>query len=1020
MKRFDVLSRDLDVFAPHFLEASAGTGKTFAIEHLVTRQIIEGVPIEQILVVTFTRAATRELKLRIRRNLVRAKLELLSPSLDYLQAICEKGEAEQAASKIEAALINYDTAQVYTLHGFCHRILKEFAFEADVTLSVSDPDESEHLVLLQEKVKSYLKEGVSSPEYSPSQLRILLNNRRGDVHELIRSLIDVAESGKEIAPMRSFQELYAAFLKGLQSLPQVTDFFSEVERVKPQYKEMTRIEAQVKYFSGIVEAKACSERQFDALLAMKDFFLEKMHPENMKIRAKPVFSELIDQVRKVLLPPLLEGKEDSRLFLRLARDVKRECQALLEEHELLTPDGLLLQVEKALEHPQFVGKVREKYRAVIIDEFQDTDPIQWKIFKELFVSHISSICLVGDPKQSIYAFRNADVYTYLSAAAVLGDGAKKHLDTNYRSTLSLVEALNSLFSRAKEGWMALPGHREPLQVLPVKSGSTEETSEPPVQFFVAHGKKRKKILEEKVYPYIASEIIQSKVPYHEIAILVKDRYQAKDLVDYLKACRIPASFKRGKPIQESDAYFAMQEVIDAASSPFDLNRLKIALGSRCIGWTDAQLRCPPDDAELLKAKAQMVELHQILSEKGFGPFFAAFLDTPWGKKIEKGEFYQDLRKLAELLIEEEDLDQERVSQEEKGSIAVMTMHMSKGLEFDTVFALGVASRTKLFDWITIQKEGRSLLTLFNPSDPDCERALAEQDAEKMRQLYVCLTRAKRRLYIPLFLDEEQGTESPVELFFAALGGSIEDLPHVVLEEMPMPQAPIPPAPDLDLPPLFIPRQSEPLLSFTSLAKKEIHAEIQKPPADAPLSPHTLPLGSETGHWLHLIFEKIFQSGIHHPLDESAIAQLIEEPILRPWIISLLKKPIAGFALTDVPGDQLQAEMEFFFPVSRGMMKGFADLVFEFQGKYYLLDWKSNYLGPSDADYTQEKIIDAMERHDYFLQASIYTAALKRFVKLFDKRPFSECFGGAIYYFIRGSTPYHFFPELYEESWNTLI
>ncbi len=1014
MKRFDVLSRDLDVFAPHFLEASAGTGKTFAIEHLVTRQIIEGIPIEQILVVTFTRAATRELKLRIRRNLIRAKLDLLNPTIDYLQAISEKKEAGQATSRIEAALINYDAAQVYTLHGFCHRILKEFAFEADMALIVSDPDEREHLALLEEKVKSYLKEGVSFPDYSASQLRILLNDHQGDVHELIQSLINVAENGKEIAPMRSFKELHEAFLKGLQALPATPRFVEEVERVKAQYKGMTQIEAQVEYLGRIVETKACSGREFDALLAVKGLFLEKMHSGNVKVRAKEVNSELIHHARRVLLPSILEGQDPSRLFLRLARDVKRECQALLQQHELLTPDGLLVQVEKALGRPQFVEKVREKYRAVIIDEFQDTDPIQWRIFKELFVSHLSSICLVGDPKQSIYAFRNADVYTYLSAASALGDSAKKYLSTNYRSTPSLVEALNALFLRAKEGWMALPGHREPLQVLPVKAGSKEESNEIPVQFFVAYGTRRKKLLQEKVFPYIASEIIQSKAPYHDIAILVKDRYQAKELVAYLKECRIPASFKRGKPIKESDAYFAMQEVLDAASSPFDLNRLKIALGSPCIGWTDAELHCPPDDPELLKAKAEMVMLHHILSEKGFGPFFAAFLGTPWGKKMEKGDFYQDLRKLAEYLIEEKDLDQEMVSQEEKGSIAVMTMHMSKGLEFDTVFALGVASRTKPSDWITIQNK----MVLFDPLDPDCQRALAEQDAEKMRQLYVCLTRAKRRLYIPLFFDEEPGTPSPVELFFAALGGSLEGLPHVVLEEMPMPLAPMPAPPDLcPQPPLVITHQSEPLLSFTALAKKEVHIEAQKPPSDAPLSPHTLPLGSETGHRLHLLFEKIFQAGLHHPLNESAIAQLIDEPALLTWVISLLKKPIAGFALADVPGDQLQAEMEFFFPVPRGMMKGFADLVFEFQGKYYLLDWKSNYLGPSDADYTQKNIIDAMERHDYFLQASIYAEALKRFVKLFDKRPFSECFGGAIYYFIRGSAPYHFFPE---ELWNTSI
>jgi exodeoxyribonuclease V beta subunit len=119
-----------------------------------------------------------------------------------------------------------------------------------------------------------------------------------------------------------------------------------------------------------------------------------------------------------------------------------------------------------------------------------------------------------------------------------------------------------------------------------------------------------------------------------------------------------------------------------------------------------------------------------------------------------------------------------------------------------------------------------------------------------------------------------------------------------------------------------------------------------------------------------------------------------------------------FSLSDVPGSQLQPELEFFFKAGQGMMKGFADLFFEFEGKYYLLDWKSNYLGPSNSDYTQEKIAEAMLQHQYYMQASIYADALDRYVKLFDKRPFSECFGGAIYYFVRGRAIHHFFPEPY--------
>ena len=806
-----------------------------------------------------------------------------------------------------------------------------------------------------------------------------------------------------------------------------------------------------------------------------------------------------------LLKPIEMAKDSSRIFLRLAHDIQKKSLRLLEKKEKFSPDALLLKIEQALQMPRFVERVRQKYRAAIIDEFQDTDPVQWNIFQQLFLTHIEAICLVGDPKQSIYAFRNADVYTYLDAAKAMGESAKKHLDTNYRSTAPLVDALNLLFSKAQEGWMDLPGRKEPLEVIPVKSGAhlAADDNEGPMQFFVCVGKKGKskkfpttEMFETQAFPFIASELFslhtQKKVEYQDIAILVKDRFQAQSIIDYLKENGIPASFKRGVSLTDSPAYFALKEILSAVCFPYDLSKIKAALGGPLINWTDELLCKGLEDPILLEAKAHMQQLNHLLFQKGFGPFFQALLSTSFYSShsllqdlLLRGDLplYLDLRKLSELLIEEEIVrglkgdsflvyleeiatlshqDESRwrtPTQEEKGSVTVMTMHMSKGLEFDTVFALGLASRHKLSDEMAIKQNGRSVLTLFDPADLDCQRTVEEMDAEKMRQLYVALTRAKKRLYVPLMFEEEQktieyGEASPIELFFARIAESshshlelygvaqslniksvsavletfkplisyriLEEIPNLTLAETsPAVCDLIPPAP------LHLPVYTEQLLSFTALAKKDHHMETVKPPIDAPLSAHTLPLGSETGHLLHLLFEKIFKRGLHNCIDVDALSALIDEEIafsslagwrtiVLPWIVEILKKKLTTFALCDVPRGQLQQEMEFLFPVAQGLMKGFADLFFAFDGKYYLLDWKSNYLGPSDVDYTPEKIAQVMQQSQYYLQASIYTEALERFVKLFDMRPFSECFGGAIYYFIRGKAAYHFIPESYKE------
>ena len=1137
---FDVLSRDLNVFEPHFLEASAGTGKTFAIEHLVTRLLLEGdspLTIEQILVVTFTRAATRELKMRIRRNLLSAKEQLQSstPSSDYLQAICQRGEdaVKMAIDRIDAALICYDLAQIYTLHGFCHRVLKEFAWEAGISMEVSDPDEKEYISHVVQIVKDHLKNDEAMSNYSPAQIKTLLRKYQSDPRKMIASLVNFASSSAEIAPIPSYAEHLDVFLKEIAALPPIDakNFKTDLLSLLPHYKQMTseEIPSQIDLLSEILSSKTCTEKQFDSLL-VNGFFLEKMEENNQKVRAKfpdPStlhYPGLYQRIRQTLLPPIKAARDPARIFLRLCKDLQERCRDLLEKRETFSPDSLLLQVESALKNPHFVACVRHKFRAAIVDEFQDTDPIQWNIFRELFldrvnlqtavrdgkviqdseskgcvnfpsptpVSRVNPVYLVGDPKQSIYAFRNADVYLYLQAAKAMGPSSKKYLDTNFRSTAPLVHALNLLFSKAPKGWMNLPQSDEALEVIPVKVGSsiTFQQGEVPIEFFIAADKKGRSkkfptenMLEKKIFPYLAREIVKLNtehgIQYHDIAILVKDRFQAQDLIDYLNECGIAASSKRNGSIVQTNAFFALIEMLIAVCSPFDMSKIKAALGGALLAWNEEDLRKKSDDPLLLDVKAKMQMLKKVLFEKGVGLFFQTMLDISWSNGtpllqeiFARGDLplYLDLQKLCQLLVEEElhnglkcdalipylqDLAKESHSddprlraplQEEKGSVTVMTMHMSKGLEFEAVFALGISSRHSPAEQVSIKQDGRTLLVPFDPLDSDAMRSLEEIDAEKMRQLYVALTRAKRYLYIPLMIQEdakeiEIGSASPVELFFARLtqiadchadlyriaqNNNVDKATQILKSLGPLigyrilDEAPvsifnletetncqmIPPSP------LKLPLYHEQPLSFSSLAKKVHFFEAIKPPQDAPQSPHTLPLGSETGHLLHLVFEKIFKRKLHHPLNAGAIEQLIDEeiafsslepwrPILLPWMIELLTKQLLTFSLSDIPGDQLQQEMEFLFPAERGMMKGFADLFFEYGGKYYLLDWKSNYLGPTDADYTMSKIAEAMHAHQYEMQAAIYAEALERYVKLFDNRPFSECFGGAIYYLSEG-------------------
>ena len=275
------------------------------------------------------------------------------------------------------------------------------------------------------------------------------------------------------------------------------------------------------------------------------------------------------------------------------------------------------------------------------------------------------------------------------------------------------------------------------------------------------------MLVNKILPFLAAEIFslhrEKNVAYHDIAVLIKDRYMAKEVVDYLKVHGIPAASKQGALITESIAYFALKEMLAAVCFPSDLSKVKAALGGPLIGWDQRQLERGSDNPELLQAKAQMHSLRNILLEKGFGAFFQTLQDEILGRVDQS--LYLDLRKLAELCIEEamardvqgagfldfltelgieshrEDPRLKTATQEEKGSVAVMTIHVSKGLEFDTVFALGTAARHKPSELIAVDQEMRP----YCPEDPDCRRSFEEQDAENASTLRGPNTRKKTAL-----------------------------------------------------------------------------------------------------------------------------------------------------------------------------------------------------------------------------------------------------------------------------------
>lgn len=1121
---FQVLDRHLRIHQNYLLEASAGTGKTFSIQNIVVRLLLESDPlrIEEILIVTFTRAATRELKQRIRNHIEQSLSDLTSAIQgkplretipDYLMACIEEGMESMESSKrrLQQALFTFDRASIFTIHGFCSRMLREYSLESNIGLQSVHHETSYPTHEIHKIIRDFFRTELFSKKYSPGQLSIILQHD-SDQSQLLREL----KRGYEFENYPAFPELFAHFKDSLKKLKlaqnlssayMLADFQSQAAffRKNPKTKEnKEEILERVKRFVTLFDHSDWTVSDFDNALENGSAWIESLEPElQKKPHSTPLhYPNLTNDLKNTLEPIIHLGSHFPILLARLTQD----CLNLLKQHqkntEKLFPDDFLKRMIEAINNPDFLLKVRSRYRAALIDEFQDTDPIQWNIFQHLFLPLDKSwkgyLYLVGDPKQSIYSFRQADIYTYLTAANAMGSDCCYSLDTNYRSHPFLIDALNTLFQSVSD-LIPLPKKKTCLPYHPVKPASDSNQSPLPdsmgaLHFFVGNANDCTKStlyqLEEEVFfPFICKEIIQLSeygLPLDSFTVLVRDRYQALRLTKYFDQKKLPSLSQRGFSLAESPLLNPFIAILQVVLNPQDLSSLKSALGSILIGASPSFIR---NSCSFEQQISRLMALNKTWNEQGFAIFIDQLLNSCLGESeetilehllhLENGnELCIDLHQIIDHLLEAynhqwippeqiirflddhfiwQSTDDEKTrthrDPSQKG-INIITLHYSKGLEFEVVFALGLinpVNRREIF--IPIEQDSKTLLSA-NPPHESTLAYLHEIDAEKMRQLYVAMTRAKSRLYVPiaLHLSEEclPGEASPVDLFLKGWKSSSthpdffvfldqigkshhmtyslekpysSDIQPFAMSSQESEHHPIPP-PQFKLS-LF----PETLHSFTRITSSSPSGLCPPNNFENPEKTiYTLPAGRETGILIHQILEKIsFNTVKNFTAPEYLIPYLhpfVQQTRFESWvsvIAELVYYAIKNPLFHRFEEAQCYRELPFFFPfqskqthflrdttLSEGHIKGVIDLIFIHDGLYYVLDWKTSWLGPSKEDYSKEKLVHTMRNENYHLQASFYAEALKRYLSLVDQRPFEECFGGIVYCFLRG---------IHEESHN---
>ncbi|KLI99316.1 exodeoxyribonuclease V subunit beta [Luteimonas sp. FCS-9] len=475
----------LPLAGTQLIEASAGTGKTFTLATLVTRLVVErGLRIGQILAVTFTEAATQELRKRIRERLVLASRLVDAPARDddapdaalsraviaaHLAASDESAAALQR--RLQQAADEIDLAAIFTIHGFCARVLREHALESGQSFAA--PELLANDRALREELAADLWRATAADATDAPLLAALWpagpDALARDLAELVRQPVllppdptDVPDpTAREAALHRASQALADGFAAHGDALRAALLEAVEGRILNGQSYKAAWIEDLWRSLAHWCAAGDWSAPTHDKLAMLQaDTLAAKTNKAHAgRTPGSPLCALIAPYLDAVAALETARGQARLHLLHRL-RDAARERLRLRKRQlRVQTYDDLIDGVADALDGPHadaLVRRLRAQYAVALVDEFQDTDARQWRIFGTVFGDSPSAreaglapaLFLIGDPKQAIYGFRGGDVQTYLAAAQV-ADRAPA-LDRNFRSRPSLLAAIEALYAQAGE------------------------------------------------------------------------------------------------------------------------------------------------------------------------------------------------------------------------------------------------------------------------------------------------------------------------------------------------------------------------------------------------------------------------------------------------------------------------------------------------------------------------------------------------------------------------------------------
>ena len=789
------------------IEASAGTGKTFTIAALYLRLLLglggesaysRAISVEELLVVTFTEAATEELRGRIRSNIHELRIACLRGESDnplYSALLAEIDDKDDAAKTLLLAERQMDEAAVFTIHGFCQRMLSLNAFESGM-LFEQQLIEDESRLRYQACADFWRRHCYPLTRDIAAVIHDVWKGPRDLLKSLDRWLQGEAPQLKSPpAPDETLAERHQQIIGRIDSLKQQwREQVGEIEGVL----ENSGLDRR-KYNRGNqgkwlekVNAWAQEETLSYQLPDALEKFAQSFLLERTKAGGEPPVHPLFSAVESLLASSLtLTDLVLARAMVEIRDAVAREKRRRGE----LGFDDMLSRLDEALRGDSgetLASAIRQRFPVAMIDEFQDTDPQQYRIFRRIWRRQPeTALLLIGDPKQAIYAFRGADIFTYMKAR---GDVAAHYtLDTNWRSSPGMVGSVNRLFSLSDNPFM----FRE-IPFLPVKAAAknqglrfTVDAADVPAmnvwlmpgdtvgsgdyQTFMAQlcatqirdwlsaGQQGRALLwrGETSRPVQASDI----------TVLVRNRLEAAQVREALQTLGIPSVY-----LSNRDSVFETLEaqellwLLQAVLAPERENTLRSALATSMFGLTALDIENLNQDEQAWDALVEeFSEYRQIWRQRGVMPMLRALmtarhiaenlLATRGGERrltdiLHISELLQEaasqlesehalVRWLAQHIAEPDSnaASQQMRLESDKHLVQIVTIHKSKGLEYPLVWLPFIARFRKQDQAFYHDRETFAAVLDLGQDEASLELAEAERLAEDLRLLYVALTRA---------------------------------------------------------------------------------------------------------------------------------------------------------------------------------------------------------------------------------------------------------------------------------------